>query len=80
MVKEDLIRWKDFQENGYPFEKLKRKDEERYVKLICEIHAKLFNHKYKVPCTCNGVVYRRWVEEINKLIIDQYANKQKLCK
>tara|TARA_R100001463_G_scaffold73845_1_gene127725 strand:- start:1337 stop:1567 length:231 start_codon:yes stop_codon:yes gene_type:complete len=76
MVKEDLKRWQDFQQNGYPFEKLKRKDEERYVKLICELHARYFNHKYKEPCTCNGSIYRRWVEEINNLITKDYIKKQ----
>jgi|TARA_R110002072_G_scaffold264777_1_gene423708 hypothetical protein len=40
-------------------------------KLIAELHSKLFNHKYTIPCSCNPNKeqrqFRMWIEDINKL-------------
>lgn len=37
-------------------------------KILCQLHAKYFNHKYKEPCTCNKDNIRNWIKDIdNKL-------------
>ena len=36
--------------------------------LICQFHAKYYKHKYNEPCTCNGSIYKRWIEDLNKLV------------
>jgi hypothetical protein len=39
-------------------------------KILCQLHAKYFNHKYKEPCTCNKENLRNWIKEVdNKLNI-----------
>ena len=39
-------------------------------KILCQLHAKYFNHKYKEPCTCNKQNLRNWIKEVdNKLNI-----------
>ena len=38
-------------------------------KILCQLHAKYFNHKYKEPCTCNKQNIRNWIKDLdNKLI------------
>ena len=45
--------------------KIKHED----FKILCELHSKYFNHKYKEPCTCNKQNLRNWIKDIdNKLI------------
>jgi SET domain-containing protein len=61
MVEEDKERWLEF--TNRPNE-LNRDQ----IKLVAELHAKYYNHKYDEPCTCNGSIYRRWIEDLNKLI------------
>ena len=37
-------------------------------KILCQLHSKYFNHKYKEPCTCNKENIRNWIKEVdNKL-------------
>ena len=39
-------------------------------KILCQLHAKYFNHKYKEPCTCNKQNLRNWIKDVdNKLNI-----------
>lgn len=39
-------------------------------KILCQLHAKYFNHKYKEPCTCNKENLRNWIKDVdNKLNI-----------
>ena len=72
MVKEDLKKWKEFQQR-----KKQNVIERDGIELICRLHSEIFNHKYYEPCTCRKKEWQEWISEINKHIIDQYANKQK---
>lgn len=48
---------------------LKRKQithEERVA--IAEIHARVFNHKFDVPCTCSPKIWIQWIRELNELL------------
>lgn len=44
-------------------------------KLIGELHAKYFNHKYHLPCSCKPSKARKtlqlWINDINKLFETQ---------
>ncbi len=37
------------------------------VKLISELHAKYFKHKYYVPCSCNPKTIVSWIKDLNKI-------------
>ena len=37
--------------------------------ILCKLHAKYYNHKYKLICKCNKQTIRNWIKEVdNKLI------------
>jgi hypothetical protein len=40
------------------------KDRER----IATIHARVFNHKFDVPCTCNPKIWMQWMRELQNLL------------
>tara|TARA_R100000541_G_C1851792_1_gene77737 strand:- start:89 stop:280 length:192 start_codon:yes stop_codon:yes gene_type:complete len=63
MVEEDLTRWLEFVNRKRQHELNKEQ-----IKLVAELHAKYYNHKYKEPCTCNGSIYKIWINDINKLV------------
>jgi|TARA_R110002020_G_scaffold93955_2_gene226521 DNA phosphorothioation-dependent restriction protein DptG len=67
MVKEDLKKWKEFQQR-----KNQSIIEKDGIKLICRLHSEIFNHKYEEPCTCNGNIYKSWIENINDHILKNY--------
>lgn len=57
----DKKDWEIFQAN--PSDKLSVDE----VKLISELHAKYFKHKYHTPCSCNPKTIIRWIDDINKI-------------
>jgi hypothetical protein len=61
MNKDDILIWQDFKEN------VRNKLTPEYRKILCELHAKYFNHRYYEPCTCNGKIYKQWINQLNKL-------------
>jgi len=63
MVEEDLDRWLEFTNRPRQHEL----DKEQ-IDLVCNLHAKYYKHPYKKPCSCNGSIYRRWIEDLNKLV------------
>ena len=63
MVEEDLVRWLELVNRPKQHE-LNRSE----IELVAELHAKYYNHKYEVPCSCNGSIYRRWIKDLNKLV------------
>jgi len=38
-------------------------------KIMCELHAKHFNHKYKEICTCSKRTIREWISELNNKLL-----------
>ena len=38
-------------------------------KLMCTLHSKYFNHKYHEPCTCNKRILRKWIEDLNIILL-----------
>ena len=63
MVEEDLERWVELVNRPKQHE-LNRSQ----IELVAELHAKYYNHKHEVPCSCNGSIYRRWIKDLNKLV------------
>ena len=63
MVEQDIERWLEFTNRPKQHE-LNRQQ----IKLVAELHAKYYNHKYDEHCTCNGSIYRRWITDLNKLV------------
>lgn len=43
---------------------LKYQDRER----IATIHARVFNHKFDIPCTCSPKIWMQWVRELQDLL------------
>lgn len=35
---------------------------------IAEIHSRVFNHKFDVPCTCSPKIWMQWVRELQQLL------------
>jgi len=61
MVKEDIILWGKFKEDVKD-----RLTKEQY-KLLCRLHAQLFNHKYYEPCNCAPQKLVGWIKDIDKI-------------
>ena len=34
---------------------------------ISQIHSRIFNHKFYVPCTCNPKTIQKWITDINEI-------------
>lgn len=65
MEQQDKDLWVDFKAN------VTNRLTPEYRKILCELHAKYYNHKYSEPCTCNGRLYKTWIADIDKI----YVNK-----
>lgn len=37
---------------------------------IATIHARIFNHKFDVPCTCSPKIWMQWVKQL-QLLLDE---------
>ena len=35
---------------------------------IAEIHSRVFNHKFDVPCTCSPKIWMQWIRELQELL------------
>ena len=63
MVEEDIDKWLEFTNRP------KQNDlDKEQIDLVCNLHAKYYKHSFKKPCTCNGAIYRRWIQDLNKLV------------
>jgi len=48
-----------------------RKIDEKYAEPLARIHARVFTHKYALPCTCSPKEWKRFVEDL-KSVYDTY--------
>lgn len=55
----DVSDWEAFRNNS------KSRLTRHEVELISKLHAKYFNHKYKVPCSCSPKQLQQWVNDLN---------------
>lgn len=61
MVKEDFDKWIKFRSST--------KSEithEEYL-LVCNLHAKYFNHKLDLPCKCSPKRINQMIHDLNKI-------------
>ena len=35
---------------------------------VAEIHSRVFNHKFDVPCTCSPKIWIQWIRELKELL------------
>jgi len=56
---EDKIQWAEMQA------RIKHTMTRADFKILCELHAKYFSHKYTEPCTCNKRMIRKWLEQVD---------------
>ena len=61
MVIEDKEIWEDFKAN------VSNKLTPEYRKILCNLHAKYYNHKYHEPCSCNGKIYKMWIADMDRI-------------
>lgn len=47
------------------------KVEEKYTRPLAEIHARVFNHKFDVPCSCSPKTWKAWINDLRK-VYDEY--------
>ena len=37
--------------------------------ILCQLHSKYFNHRYKEPCRCNKQNLRNWIADVDSKLI-----------
>ena len=56
---EDILLWNEVRKRITTV--MSRQD----YKIVCQLHSKYYNHKYKEPCTCNKKRVRQWISDID---------------
>lgn len=41
--------------------------DERYTRPLAEIHARVFSHKFDVPCSCSPKTWKSWINDLRKV-------------
>ena len=59
MESQDRKKWTEFR--SHTSSKLRKGEFE----LICELHAKYYNHSYYKPCTCSPRTINKWIKQLN---------------
>jgi len=59
MTQDDKLWWSNFREGNRPY-----LENDEY-KMICEIHAREFNHKVDYVCKCNPKRIQQFIDELN---------------
>lgn len=44
---------------------------EKYTRPLAEIHARVFNHKFDIPCSCSPKTWKGWIKDLRK-VYDEY--------
>jgi hypothetical protein len=44
---------------------------EKYTRPLAEIHARVFNHKFDIPCSCSPKTWKAWINDLRK-VYDEY--------
>lgn len=61
MEKVDRLDWYNFTNS------LSNKITQQQFELICQLHAKYYNHRYYKPCTCNPKTIKTWIAQLNDI-------------
>ena len=57
--KQDFENWSKFRDS-----KKSTLSDMEYT-LICQYHAKYYNHKFHKPCTCSPKTIKSWIKDLN---------------
>lgn len=60
MNNKDFERWTEFRD------KTGRITDTEY-RLVCELHARYFNHRLVYPCKCSSKRIQKWIQQLNDL-------------
>jgi len=60
MNEQDKSWWEVFRGQNRPY-----LENDEY-KMVCEIHARIFDKKVEYPCKCNPIKIQKWINEINE--------------
>lgn len=63
MLTEDFIYWEKFREETKHY-----LTNSEYM-MVCEIHARLFEHEVNYPCKCTPTVIQLYIDEINEAFV-----------
>jgi hypothetical protein len=63
MLTDDFIYWEKFRETPRNY-----LENDEY-KMVCEIHARLFEHDVNYPCKCTPTVIQLYIDEINEQFV-----------
>ena len=66
----DKIDQKDWQKFRSSQKNVLSKEE---FTMVCELHAKYFNHTFYKPCTCSPKTIKSWIAQLND-IYEQNTN------
>jgi len=61
MNKKDKEAWIDFKAT------VTSKLNQKQFKLLCDLHAKYYKHRYYEPCSCRPKEIRMWIADIERL-------------
>jgi hypothetical protein len=61
MNQKDKEAWFDFKAT------VTSKLNQKQFKLLCDLHAKYYKHRYYEPCSCRPKEIRMWIADIDRL-------------
>lgn len=61
MTELDYKKWTDFRETK------KTSINQNEFEYVCDLHARLFNHKFYKPCTCRPKEINKMIKDINEV-------------
>lgn len=61
---DDIELWRAFRESK------KRSITHEEFEMVCDFHAKYFQHKYYKPCTCSPKTINKWIKDLNEMWVD----------
>lgn len=61
MNQKDKEAWIDFKAT------VTSKLNQKQFKLLCDLHAKYYKHRYYEPCSCRPKEIRMWIADIDRL-------------
>lgn len=61
MNQKDKEAWIDFKAT------VTSKLNQKQFKLLCDLHAKYYKHRYYEPCSCRPKEIRMWIADIERL-------------
>jgi len=65
MSREDWDLWSEHKPEGNTVTHVQ-------LKVISELHARYFNHKFNIPCGCDKKLVNSWIKDLNRIYESGY--------